>query len=290
MRILLTGATGFLGSNLAHAFVLAGHEVAAALRPSSDTRRISGILPSLRLIDVSSIDEFFAQFRPQAVVHAATCYGRHGESRSQLMDANVLFPLKLLEHAIGAGTAIFINADTTLPPNLNGYALSKSQFVQWSRLSAGVAIRFANVQLEYVYGPGDDDTKFAAQVVRACVRGDPELKLSPGEHMRDFIYIDDAVEAFLVLLRMAPHSAQPWQDYGLGTGMLTSIREFAEIAKRESNSPTALVFGALPYRPGEPMRSCADARLLGNLGWRHKTALTEGIRRVIVTERASSGC
>lgn len=289
MRVLLTGATGYLGSHLAHAFVSAGHEVAAVVRASSDTSRISTILATLRRVDPSALFEVLADFQPEAIVHAATCYGRQGELGSELVEANVQFPLKLLEYAANIRTPVFINTDTTLPSTLNGYALSKSQFVHWSKLLVG-DMRIANVRLESLYGPGDDETKFPTQLVRACVRGDSELKLSPGEQMRDYIYIDDAVAAYLTILGKALIQSEPWQDYGLGTGIPTTIREFAETVKRESDSRTTLSFGALPYRARELMRSCADPSVLESLGWRHRTALAEGIRKVIVFERIACGC
>lgn len=290
MRVLLTGATGYLGSHLTHAFVSAGHEVAAVVRASSNTRRLSTILSTLRLVDPSAPFDVLAKFQPEAIVHAATCYGRQGELGSELVEANVQFPLKLLEYAVNVRTTLFINTDTTLPSDLNGYALSKAQFVHWSKLFVNTSIRFANIRLESLYGPGDDETKFPTQIVRACVRGDSELKLSPGEQMRDYIYIDDAVAAYLIVLQKALTQSEPWQDYGLGTGIPTTIREFAETVKRESGSRTTLSFGALPYRARELMRSCADPSVLESLGWRHRTALAEGIRKVIEFERVACGC
>jgi CDP-paratose synthetase len=288
MRIVLTGATGFLGSHLAHAFISAGHQVAAIVRASSDTRRLSTILTQLELIDAACLDKSLAAIQPEVIVHTATCYGRHGEKATELLQANLLLPLQLLEHTAAAGSFLFINTDTTLPSDLNQYALSKSQFVEWCRSLANYGNRIANVRLEYVYGPGDDETKFPTQVVRACVRQVPEFKLSPGEQLRDFIYIDDAVAAYMVLLEGARLQSKPWRNYGLGTGATTSVAEFAETAKRESASLTRLNFGALPYRAKEPMRLCAKVGTLKSLGWRHEISLVEGIRKVIASERTHS--
>jgi CDP-paratose synthetase len=286
MRVLLSGATGFLGSHLAHAFVSHGHEVAVVVRASSSTRRLSAVLPHLSLIDISALEESATTFRPEAVVHAAACYGRSGEPESDLMEANVGLPLSLLRYALEARSVMFINSDTTLPADLNGYAFTKSRFIQLSRPLLDANIRFANVRLESVYGPGDDDTKFLTKTVKACVRHDVELDLTRGEQSRDFIFVNDAVAAYLILLRSADSQEERWQDYGLGTGVSTTIRELAETVKRESASRTTLRFGAVPYRPRELMRSCADVGRLEGLGWRHRTTLIEGLRHVIAFERA----
>ena len=288
MRVLLTGATGFLGRHVAEAFVSDDHELAVVVRSSSRTDRLSGILPRVSLIDASSLEASVMAFRPHAVVHAATCYGRRGEPESELMEANVEFPLRLLKCAVDSQSVLFINSDTTLPAGLNGYTFTKSQFIRRSKPLVNGGIRFANVRLESLYGPGDDDTKFVTQVVKACVRDDAEMSLTHGEQSRDFIFIDDAVAAYLMLLRQAATQAEPWQDYGLGTGVSTTIREFAEMVKRESASRTSLRFGALPDRAGELMRSCADVDRLERLGWRYRTALVEGLRHVIAFERGAA--
>jgi nucleoside-diphosphate-sugar epimerase len=290
MRVLLTGATGFLGSHLTNAFVSDGHEIAVVARPSPRMDRLSGILSRIRLIDVSSLEESTMAFRPHAVVHAATCYGKRGEPLRALEETNVELPSRLLKYAVDVRAALFVNSDTTLPADLSNYAHTKAQFVQSSRPLVNGDIRFANVRLESLYGPGDDDGKFVTQVVQACVREDLELRLTPGDQARDFLFIDDAVAAYRLLLQHAADQLQPWQDYGLGTGVATTIRDLVETVKRESGSRIACRFGALPYRPRELMRSCANAVVLERLGWRHRTGLVEGLRKVIAFERAACGC
>src|SRR5207344_1577562 len=103
-----------------------------------------------------------------AVVHTATSYGRKGEKAVAVLEANTAFPLRLMESGISFGVKTFFNTDTSLNKYMNFYALSKKQFADWGRLLAGQKkIRFINIELEHFYGPGDDDSKFTASVIRS---------------------------------------------------------------------------------------------------------------------------
>lgn len=287
MRVVITGATGFLGSRVARALIAAGHEVAGVVRESSNLHRLSDILPHLLLMEAGAAVSSLDSFGPEALVHTSTCYGRKGEPASHLVETNVRFPLMLLESASAAGARVFVNTDTTLPGQLNAYALSKAHFAQWSRRVAAETMSCANVRLEYMYGPCDDESKFPTQVLRACIRNQPHLRLTAGEQTRDFIYVDDVVDAFVILLQAGITASPGWNDYGLGTGIETTLRKFAETAKRETRASTELLFGAIPYREAEQMRSFADTASLRRLGWSSRTSLVEGIRKVIASERSS---
>src|SRR4051812_12946451 len=115
MRILLTGGTGFVGSHLARKLCLAGHELLLLKRPNSDCWRITDILPQAEVMDwdFEHPGRVFTSYPGiAAVIHAATCYGHHGESASDVAEGNVFRPLLLLEAAAQSGTKVFINTDT----------------------------------------------------------------------------------------------------------------------------------------------------------------------------------
>ena len=138
----------------------------------------------------------------KAVVHTATCYGRNRETPLEVFEANLKFPLDLLEKAALFSTDTFFNTDTILYKYLNGYSLSKHQFVEWGKQYADEhKIKFCNIKLEHMYGPGDDDSKFTTYVINSCLNNVPEVKLTLGEQERDFIYIDDVVSAYQLLLK-----------------------------------------------------------------------------------------
>lgn len=284
-RILLTGATGYLGSHLAQALLGAGHSVVVLKRRSSSLRRLESILPRITLLDVDGLDlsvPFKEHGKIDAVIHAATSYGRNGESASQMAEANLAFPLRLLDAAIVAQTPVFLNTDTALDKFLNAYSLSKTQFAEWGQHFAGQKkIHFLNLRLEHFYGEGDDDSKFTTHVIKNCLTNTPELKLTLGEQRRDFVYIDDVVSAYLLLLEKQESLPDWFVELDVGSGDAVTIREFVEMVHRLTKSSTHLNFGAQPYRQGEVMLSQADTESLRMLGWRCRHTLEQGLKLAI---------
>lgn len=285
MKILLTGATGFLGSHLARAFLAEGHDVVALKRQTSKLHRLEGTKEHLHFYDLEDLDlaKPFEEHAPiQAVVHTATCYGRTGQSVSEVFATNTAFPLLLLETAAFFKTDTFFNTDTVLNPYLNSYSLSKKQFSEWGmKLSLDQKIRFLNIRLEHMYGPGDDASKFTTWIMKQCVANVSEIKLTPGEQLRDFIYVDDVVSAYQLLLNQRNGLEAGFSSVDLGSGKPVSVKEFASLVCRLSHSKSKLNFGALPYRNDEIMHSSADLDLLAKLGWCPRVPLCVGIQQTL---------
>ncbi|QRG69335.1 NAD-dependent epimerase/dehydratase family protein [Brevibacillus choshinensis] len=296
MIVLMTGATGFLGSHLAKALLWDGHKVVILKRSSSDCSRISEILPQLHTCDVDNdtwIEQLEAYGAFDAIIHTATSYGRQGESFAELVQANVVFPLRLLELAPRLGVSLFLNTDTfsrapsVLPSHLSGYNLTKKQFLDWGKMLAQSSpLRFRNMRLEHVYGPFDRENKFVPFVIRSCLRQDGELALTAGEQRRDFIYVDDVVSAFRTVLTRTVDE-EPFAEYEVGTGVATSVRDFVMLVHKQTASRTKLCFGALPYADHEIMLSQASTSPLEKLGWSPQVGLAEGIRKIMEQEKTS---
>ena len=127
-----------MGGNLARLLASEGHRVCLPLRSQSSTVKISDLKDSCAIEKYSSqldLKKIILNARPEILIHMATSYGRSGESDVDIVKANVLFGISLLEIAENLGYPVkFINTDTCLEANLNSYALSKSQFVDWGRL------------------------------------------------------------------------------------------------------------------------------------------------------------
>lgn len=280
MKILLTGATGFLGRNLLAALQQQGHVVVALARASSNRERAgeAGKHACWQVCSEGSPDVFAVHPDVECVIHTATCYGRQGEDLATVLDSNLNQPLALLSHAIANGVKLFINTSSSLPRDLNYYALSKAQFSDWGAYFAGQEkIRFVDICLEHIYGPGDDTTKFMTYVIDTLLKNTPELKLTKGEAERDFIYIDDVVAAYLTILH-SPHK-QYYTKYSVGSGKTISIRKMVELIHTLSHSSTNLQFGAIPYRKNETMLSVANNTEIEKLGWKAQTDIIDGIKK-----------
>lgn len=293
----VTGATGYLGSHLVRRLHQLGHKVVVLKRTRSNVARIADILPALTSydIDTQGVDAVFEEQRYTCVLHCATDYGRKNVSRASIIEANLVLPLRLLEAAIQHGTPFFVNTDTVLDKRVNAYSLSKRQFRDWLA-TLSTSIRGINVALEHFYGPGDDATKFVGEMVRRLLAGDSRIELTPGEQLRDFVYIDDVVDAFVRILNchVAPSHADVPQErsgksldyYEIGSGQPVSIREFmATLRRLADREHVALDYGAIPYRANEVMCSQAQIAPLLALGWKPQVTLEEGLRRTVASEQ-----
>ena len=289
MRILLTGPTGFLGSALAHHWVAQGHELLLLARSASRTTRINDLLERARLVRMATPGNAAAavlDFAPDAIVHTACAYGRAGETPVDVLDANLRFGTLLLQAALetsGDRPTVFLNTGTVLAPDVSMYALSKTQFSAWGAALATQSpqrLQFIDLRLQQMYGPGDDRSKFITHVIEACRQNEPRLALTPGEQRRDFIYIDDVVRAYdLVLARQADFAVSDAIE--VGSGGAVRMRDFVELAKQLAAASTELAFGAVPYRANEAMLCVADTRRLVGLGWHPTVALADGLARVL---------
>lgn len=289
MRILLTGASGFLGSALAKHLQQAGHELTLLLRPSSNLDRLNGseyLYNVCRCAADDEVDALVKRIMPDVVIHTACAYGRKGETEIQILDANVRLGLILLQALRNVQPVTFINTGTVLMPNVSLYALTKHQFAEWGRSLARQSsgdLRFVNVQLQHMYGPGDDPSKFTTHVLQTFQRNASELDLTLGEQRRDFIYIADVVSAYHVLAEQRGQ-LETVCDIEVGSGIAPTVREFVEIAHRLTNSRTQLNFGRLPYRLNEAMLCQASISKMQALGWEPRFDLHAGLKKTIELE------
>lgn len=291
MNILVTGASGFLGSKLALELLSLGHKVSLVLRSASRLDRLGEHASEFaisRATNKGDIQDFVSHVIPDIVVHTACSYGRHGESPLEISDANYRFGLMIAQAALATNRAVtFINTGTVLDPRISLYALTKHQFSQTGHALAvaqNSEFRFVNVLLEHMYGPGDDAAKFTARVFHACRCNLPQLDLTAGTQKRDFIYIDDVVSAYTTIIDAAKDFDQS-ASIQIGSGEAVSVRNFVKTVHRLSESTTRLNFGALPFRRLEPMHCRADISQLKSLGWEPKVKLETGIRRTLESDK-----
>lgn len=293
--ILITGATGFLGSHLARQFLLEGHQIIILKRSFSNIWRINKLFPHLKSYDIdrSDLEQVFRENKNiDIIIHTATCYGKNGENMSDILQINTLFPLKLLELAINYNVQFFFNTDTyfnkkNIPyQGLPFYSLSKEQFLNWGKqVSLMKKIRFFNLRLEHPFGEKDDSSKFTTYIINSCLQNIPFLDLTKGEQKRDFIYIKDVVFSYSFLFSQLEETTQFYEEYEIGTGKAMSIKEFVQTVYTLTNSSTKLNFGVLPYRDNEIMFSQADTEKLQQSGWQFQYSVKQALQQIIDIER-----
>lgn len=288
MNILISGATGYLGSNLINSMFGDGHNFILLKRQNSLLARINEcILPQLTMINIDSPNwqALLDQEQVDIIIHTATSYGRNNETLDNLIHTNIVFPIDLLNFSLKNHVKAFINTDTSLSPSVSAYSLTKNHFIDYAKLlNAKKKLSFVNVKMEHMYGPHDDLSKFTSFVINKCVRHESEIPLTRGEQLRDFIYIDDVVDAYKTIVNHVPFIDKGFVEFELGSGNAITIKQFVSMVHEFSQSKSKLLFGALPYRENEAMLSKADLTGLSKLGWNCKTSLEQGIRSIIEKE------
>lgn len=290
MTVLLTGATGFLGSHLLKALVSKGYKVVALKRTTSDMWRLKGFENTFKSYDIDQVplQKVFEEQPIDTVIHTACVYGRKGESIEKILETNLMFGIELLNTAINFNTRTFFNTGTLLDRQINAYALSKNQFEEWLQVASD-KIQVINLKLEHMFGEQDGNDKFTTWILNELKQEKPIIPLTAGTQKRDFIYIDDVVNAYLTCLEQVPQ-LKAFNDIEVGTGVLTPVKTFVTLVKstleKLKGSPiqTQLNFGALPFREGEIMEPKVDNQFLRSLGWKPEKKLEENIATFVKHE------
>jgi CDP-paratose synthetase len=272
----MTGASGYLGRRMVPALLREGHELTLLVRTPLHfvSRQVSQLIisPHQNTGRLAARDH-------DVTIHCATNYGRFGASADEISWVNYEWPAEL---ALGlAEGGMFLHIDTALPDSVSTYAAQKGKLRKF--LTGQNNLRSCNVRLEHYYGAGDGH--FLSAVTSALLSQQATLSLTSGIQKRDFIWIDDAVEGILVILKGLVRGGIP-QEISLGSGIARSIRSVVEELSELCGPPrTQLEFGALPLRAGEPMESRADLLELTKMTWRPNVPWESGIQKFVTESK-----
>lgn len=291
-KILVTGATGFLGSHIIEELVKAGHHPIILVRPSSNYFRISHLLNNLTVFvldHIESLNTLFRDYNIGTIIHTANSYGDNGSFFS-VLETNVLLPVKLIEIGQRSGLELFINTDSFFAKKefeacyMKDYTTSKRILESFLK-DSGTKLRIANLRLEHIYGERDSDKKFIPQIIKQLCANESNILLTHGNHLRDFIYISDVVKAYIKVMEYAG-SATGFEEYEVGTGSNMSVRDFVEKLAVLLKSRSKLLFGSIPVKPGEIEASVANISKLEQLGWKPLMNVSEAIGNIVKSSTA----
>ena len=263
---ILTGATGFVGANLARRLLNEGHKVHLFVRPGYSPWRIQSLRDDLEMHEVDFLDKTKLEavvkgIQPEWVFHLAA-FGAYSWQTDlyQMVNTNYLGTINLLEACLQTGFDTFINTGSSseygfkvsaptetewLEPNSH-YAVTKASASQYCRYTAQKHnMRVFTLRLYSAFGPYEDPRRLIPTLISFGFKGRLPPLVSP-EIARDYIYIDDVIAAYLLA------AMKPDQDsgaiYNIGTGIQTSLSEVVEIARKVLGISQEPEWGTLPQR------------------------------------------
>ena len=298
-RVVLTGGTGFVGANLAHRLVAEGHQIHLLVRPGFSPWRVESILDRITLheVDLADADPVKAALsviEPAWIFHLAA-HGAYSwqTDAEQITRTNVVGTANLLDAALAVGFEAFVNTgssseygpqdhapteDEPASPD-TPYGISKAAATALCvKAGRSHAAKISTLRLYSVYGPYEEPRRFLPSLL---VHGGRGLfpPLVSAATARDFVFVDDVVDAYLAAAR---HPAgEPGAIYNVGTGVQTTVGDAVEVARRVLAIPGEPRWGSMAPRVWDTDTWVADSRKIrAELGWAPRLTFAEGFERM----------
>ncbi|MDT3674960.1 NAD-dependent epimerase/dehydratase family protein [Microcystis wesenbergii] len=296
MKVLITGASGFVGSHVARLLVAEGCEVHALVRESSNRWRIQDILPSMYLwqsdlVAFENMNAYLQEIKPELCIHLAwyAVPGKYLNSQENL--DSIQASINLLSQLAELGCKRFVGIGTCFEYDLSLGYLSESSLTKPITLYAATKValstilqQFAQItemeiawiRLFYQYGPMEDERRLIPGIISSLLR-DEVVKTTKGEQIRDFLHIEDVASAIWAVAKSNVSGV-----VNVGSGQPVTVGQIALELGNLLGKPDLIHLGALPYRPNDPMFICANNELLRKkTDWTQKYNLTTGLKNTI---------
>ncbi len=300
MKFFITGIAGFIGAGLARALLQGGAEVHGLVRSSSDLWRISDIQSKLHLhtgdlLDENSIRSAMKDAKPEVLFHLGV-YGSHPaheKDKDMIMRTSLWSTTKLLDIAKEQGVGMVINTGSSSEYGTKNHPMREDEFIEPnSYYAVGKAAQtlycqqFAReeklpvitLRLFAVYGPYEDPTRFIPMLIMKALANE-DVPLVDPNIARDFIYLDDVVDAYLAAAKRPDISGEV---FNVGTGIQHTIKETFDTAVALTGSTSKPVIGAYANRSFDTHTWVADAnKMRVDLSITPQYTLESGLRATI---------
>ncbi len=295
MKALLTGATGFIGSHVAHMLLQAGWGVTAIVLPNEDTWRIDDIKGNINIIygdlrDDENISKQLKNIQSDICIHLAW-YVQPGKYWQALDNLDILnASLRFTQHVaqsgckrfIGMGTCAeydmsygYLSEDTNLLP-ASLYAASKlSYYFLLNELGKLMSMETVWLRLFYPYGPKEDNKRLIPHVICSLLKDEP-VKTTKGDQIRDYIYIEDVAMAICEVAE-----SNLIGTVNIGSGKPISVLEIVNFIGKLLNRSDLILAGEIPKPENDPPFICANNFKLKSIGWSPKYNIGGGLQQTI---------
>ena len=288
IRVLVTGASGFIGRGTLAPLLAAGAEVHAVSSRGPDPGAPAAVRWHRRdLLGETTAHELLERVAPTHLLHLAWfaepgAYWHSPENLSWVQASLRLlraFAKRGGQRAVIAGSCAeyaweartrCVEGETPCRPSTLYGASKHGLHLIAERYAEEVGMSLAWGRVFFVFGPREHPARLASSVARALVTGE-EAACSHGEQLRDFLYSEDLGDAFVALLRSEVEG-----PVNLASGTPARVRDLVEALAAAAGRPDLVRLGALPASPGEPAELLADvSRLRDEVGWMPSASLQQ---------------
>jgi nucleoside-diphosphate-sugar epimerase len=298
-RVLLTGAAGFIGANVARRLLEDGYEATLMTGPGSDCWRLGEVEGSAPVVQVDLADgdavaKAVSAARPEWILHLAA-HGAYSwqTDRAAILRTNVVGTANLLEAALRAEVQAFVNTGSSseyglkdrapteedpLEPN-SAYAVAKASATMLCRhVAEADGLNACTLRLYSAYGPWEEPRRLVPALAVEGLHGRFPPLVDP-QTARDFVWVGDIVDAYLRAAQ-AVH-AEPGAVYNVGTGTQTTVGEAAEIARSVLGVEATPRWGSMTARSWDTDCWVADSSKIRRLlNWRPTRDFREGFEEL----------
>lgn len=298
-RYLITGGTGFIGSHLANKLADLGKDVYVISHSKNNLWRIDNKdkinIKFADLKDLNRLRKVISEIKPDIIFHLAAYVNasRDFNGIDKALDTNFNGTLNLLKALNEIEYDLFVNTGTCeeygtgkSPFNENQkehpvspYSLSKTCTTYLCELFSKIYDNpIMTVRPFLTYGPKQTSKMLIPELINNGLNK-TEMKLTPGEQTRDFIFVDDLIEGYLTILNNYKKFNE-YKIYNIGTGKQILIKDVVNIVS-DFIPENDFKLGARSYRKGETMEFYSDNTSLKELGWQSKISIEKGLEMTI---------
>jgi nucleoside-diphosphate-sugar epimerase len=298
-KVLITGANGFIGSHVVQRMVQEKALVSVMVRESSDLWRIEELIKDIdiHLVDLrdsSSVDTCIKQIKPDFIFHVGA-YGVDSRQKDYYTatSTNIIGTMNLLNSVKDIGCKKFINVGTCMeygdkkeiiredsylePDSIYGSTKASATIIA-HQIAAENNISLVTLRPFGIFGEKEGSHKFFPYIILSILEG-KEVNLTPCEQYRDYCYIDNIMDGFVLA---AKNEDIKNQIFNIASGEIFKLKHFVDIIYKEVGLKNQPNFGALPYRKNEVWKQQPDTTKIKTLlNWEPKVSLEEGIKRTI---------
>lgn len=295
---IVTGATGYLGSQLVRSLLAQQVRVGIIVRKTSDLYLLEGIKDKITIFtdnnDFEKLKDFLIEFKTDVIFHLASKFlvEHKPEDIPELIQTNITFSTQLLEAMLAANTTRIVNTGTAwqhyrqeqyCPTNL--YAATKQAFYDVLRYYVDAHdFKAINLELFDTYGPGDPRKKLIQLLLQQINKKTP-LDMSKGEQEIDLVHVDDVVSAYICAGELLLNTNQAsLETYSVASGHPIKLSSIIELVSELSGNELAINLGRREYRKREVLKL---PKIHGTLpGWKANIDLRAGLKLLIVPDHS----